>query len=54
MVFVLEIQLLPSSAVTINLSLPNPAFMKAFTNVPAKFPLAESTFAEIPGPVREG
>jgi hypothetical protein len=39
------------SAVTINLPLPNPVFTKAFINVPAEFPLAESTLVEIPGPV---
>ena len=47
----LYIQLLPSSASTINLSFPNPALTNALTNVPARFPLAESTFAVTPGPL---
>src|ERR1700683_768214 len=33
-----------------SLSFPNPAFMKALTNVPTRFPLAESTFAVVPAP----
>ena len=53
MVFVLVDPAAPS-VVAINLSSPNPVFTKAFTNVPAKFPLAELMFAEIPGAVWKG
>lgn len=34
-----------------SLSFPNPALTNALTNVPARFPRAESTFADKPPPV---
>jgi hypothetical protein len=42
---------LPSSASTINLSLPKPALTNALTNVPARLARAESTLADSPDPI---